>query len=103
MPSSTMKFASHQQAHLVWLLLLVLRLWKGREEVSLTCVVVSVLVVLGRREEGSVCQLVLQTFLHLLPVCQRGHDLCRTRAVTTVPWGPREAKLRPFVRQFRPA
>ena len=55
-----MKVASHQQVHLVWLPLIERCLWKGREEVSLTCVAVLVLVVLGRKEEGSVCQFILR-------------------------------------------
>jgi hypothetical protein len=41
-----------------------------------------VLVVLGRKEEGSVCQLALRTFLRLL-----GCDLIHTRAVMTAPCG----------------
>jgi hypothetical protein len=51
--------------HLMWPLLIKLLLCKGREVVSLTCVVVLVLVVLGRKEEGSECQLALRTFLRL--------------------------------------
>ena len=77
-PSSTMKFTSHQQGTPGVAAPNKLCLWKGREDVSLTCIVVLVLVVLGRKEEESVCRLVLRTFLHLLPVCLWGHELFRT-------------------------
>ena len=65
----------------------------------MTCVVVLVLVVLGKREVGSVCLLVLRTFLSLPPACQRGHELCRTRVVKTALWEFQWAQTRLFVKK----